>query len=80
MECNMSKYKESFLDVEHNFNTNLFLTTEDMEAVFDYQKEKLDNIEDDLFEYLAHGAEKHRAWLKKAIVCFFNEEKRPEEE
>lgn len=35
---------------------------------------------EELFEFLAHGDEKHRAWLLKAINAFFAGEPRPEVE
>lgn len=34
-------------------------------------------VPDGLFEFLEHGDDDHRAWLKEAIMAFFNDEPRP---
>lgn len=34
--------------------------------------------QEDLFEFLAHGDDEHRAWLKQAILAFFAGKPRPE--
>ena len=37
-------------------------------------------IEEGLYEFIAHGDERHKRWLRRAIKAFFNNEPRPEEE
>lgn len=33
--------------------------------------------QEDLYEFLAHGDDKHRRWLREAIRAWFNAEPRP---
>lgn len=37
----------------------------------------MNDIEDDLYDFLKHGDREHRVWLRKALEAFFNGKPRP---